>query len=340
MTNKALLGEFLNTSGDSLMFRNKIINGNFDIWQRGTTQTVSDYGSADRWYNEHTGSSKTVSRQQFNNGQTDVPGNPSYFIRTVVTSGAGAGNYVSISQLIENVSSLSGQTATLSFWAKADAAKNIAIEFSQNFGTGGTPSARVTTIGVTTVSLTTSWQKYSVTVSIPSIAGKALGSDGNSSLQVTLWFEAGSTFNSRTNSLGNQSGTFDIARVQLESGASATPFEERPLGLELQLCQRYYQRLPLSIYAQASCYDNGNRCVGSWFLSTPMRATPTLQNVGTSTISYVDSGGNSAAVGSIVATYTSTTAVSINCTISARTIGQSALLIVTAGAVVGVNAEL
>jgi hypothetical protein len=325
---------------DTFSFRNKIINGNFDIWQRGTTQTVSDYGSADRWYNEHGGSSKTVSRQQFANGQTDVSGNPSFFMRTAVTSVAGAANYAATGQYVENVSSFSGQIVTLSFWAKADAAKNMAIEFIQNFGTGGTPSARVTGIGVNTVSLTTVWQKYSVTVSIPSISSKALGSDGNSSLQVIFWFDSGSNYNARTNSLGHQSGTFDLARVQLESGSLATPFEDRHLGVELPLCQRYYQRLSNTAYVPASCYDNENRCVGSWFLSTPMRATPTLQNVGTSTISYINSGGNAIAVGSIVATYPGTTAVSINCTVPGRTLGQSALLIPAAGAVVGISAEL
>jgi len=80
-----------------------------------------------------------------------------------------------------------------------------------------------------------------VTANIPSISGKILGTDGNDNLQIVFWFDAGSSFNSRTNSLGQQSGTFDIANVQLESGTVATPFEQRPIGLELNLCQRFYQ---------------------------------------------------------------------------------------------------
>lgn len=237
------LGSYGDISGSGLMFRNKLINGGFDIWQRGTSQTGLQYGSDDRWINEHNGSSKTASRQTFTLGQTDVPGNPKYWSRTVVTSVAGASNFVYKSQKIEGVSVLSGQTATLSFWAKADSSKNIAVEFVQVFGTGGSPSSAVLGIGVTTFALTSSWKYFTATISIPSISGKVLGSNNDDSLNLQFWFEAGSNLNSRTNSLGNQSGTFDIANVQLEAGAQATPFEQRPVGTELALCQRYCERM-------------------------------------------------------------------------------------------------
>ncbi|MBE0437157.1 MAG: hypothetical protein IBX56_15300, partial [Methylomicrobium sp.] len=165
-------------------FKNKLINGNFDIWQRGSSQTSSGYGSDDRWYNSNGGTNKTHSLQNFALGQTDVPGNPPYFSRTVVNSVAGAGNFCHKFQRIEDVRTLAGQTATLSFWAKADANKNIALEFLQSFGAGGTPSDRINGIGVTTLALTTSWQKYTVTVAIPSIAGKVLGTAGNACLNL------------------------------------------------------------------------------------------------------------------------------------------------------------
>ena len=240
--------------------RNVLINGNFDIWQRGTSQTINGYGSDDRWINESGGSTKTHSQQVFALGQTAVPGNPKYFSQTVVSSVAGAGNYVAKYQKIESVTTLAGQTATLSFWAKADAPKNMAVEFGQNFGTGGTPSPAVLSIGVTTIALTTSWKKYTVTVDIPSIADKTLGTNGNDFLQLTLWFDAGLDFNSRTNSLGQQSGTFDIAQVQLEAGSRETAFEKRPYGTELALCQRYYEQWTLttefSQISLATVYSN------------------------------------------------------------------------------------
>ena len=221
-------------------FRNKIINGNFDYWQRSTSSSTAGYID-DRWQTARTGSTFTTSRQAFTLGQTAVPNEPTYFHRTVVTTSAGAGNYVLFEQRIESVRTLAGQTATLSFWAKADASKNMAVEFVQSFGTGGSPSSAVTGIGVTTCALTTTWTKFTITVNVTSISGKTLGSNNDDLFDVVFWLDAGSTYNSRTNSLGQQSGTFDIAQVQLEAGSVATPFEMRPLGTELALCQRYYQ---------------------------------------------------------------------------------------------------
>ena len=225
----------------AFMFRNKIINGNFDIWQRGASQTNSGYGSADRWENISVGSTKTASQQAFALGQTDVPNNPKYFMRHVVTSVAGAGNVVFARHKVENVETLSGKTVTLSFWAKADASKNIAISLSQYFGSGGSPSEHLTGIGSQLIALTTSWEKHTVTVDLPSVSGKTLGTNNNDFLGIYFWFDAGSDFNDRSANLGQQSGTFDIAQVQLEEGAAATPFEMRPYTIEQQLCYRYYQ---------------------------------------------------------------------------------------------------
>ena len=221
--------------------RNAIINGNFDIWQRGTSFTSSEYG-ADRWIHLRGGTTHTVTRQAFTLGQTNVPGEPTYYCRTVVSSVAGAGSYAILAQYIEDVRTFAGQQVTVSFWAKVDATKNIAVEIEQHFGTGGSPSAAVTAIGVTKVSIGTSWQKVTVTASIPSISGKTLGNNGNSNLRLNIWFDAGSSSNARTDTLGQQSGTFEIAKVQVEPGPVATPFERRPIGTELALCQRYFNK--------------------------------------------------------------------------------------------------
>ena len=206
-----------------------------------------------------------------------MSGEPTYFLRHVVTSSAGASNYGLVRNKIESVRTLAGKTATLSFWAKADSTKNIAIELQQSFGTGGSPSTAEGEIGVNKLQLTSSWAKFTFTVNIPSISGKTLGSDNNDWIGIYFWFDAGSNFNSRTNSLGQQSGTFDIAQIQLEEGSIATPFEIRPLGTELSLCQRYYHE-SLNMLTLLRTTTSGN--FGGAYLDvrfgTKMRTTPAL----------------------------------------------------------------
>lgn len=260
---------------DSAMsHRNKIINGNFDFWQRGTSGSSGFV--ADRWETFQVGSTVAISAQSFTVGQTDVPSEPKYFHRTVVTSSAGASNYVLTTQAIESVRTFAGQTITVSFWAKADAAKNVALEFVQAFGTGGSPSASVTGIGSQLIALTTSWQQFSVTIAVPSISGKTLGTAGDDYLGMIFWWDAGSTFNARTASLGQQSGTFDISQIQVEAGSVATPFEHRPIGVEQALCQRYYQKF--SFNSPVWCYT-ANAWMAYVVLPTTLRAAPSTYSL-------------------------------------------------------------
>jgi hypothetical protein len=291
---------------DSVGNPSEIINGGFDIWQTGTTQTSSGYASDDMWFNAHTGSTKTASRRAFTLGQVAVPGNPTYHARTVVTAGAGAGDFVSKSQRVEGVKTLANETATLSFWAKSLTTPDLSVNFTQHFGTGGSPSSDVDTIGVVKFSLTTTWQKFVHIVNIPSVSGKTLGADGNDYLQVQFWFDAGSDFNSVTDSLGHQTGTFDLAQVKLERGRKATPFISQKIGNVLRDCQRYYcksykQDIAPGTAGQAD-QGNPNPVAGTTsflgcMISFPviMRATPTV------TI-YSPGGGNSGKVEDTVQT--------------------------------------
>jgi hypothetical protein len=237
---------FTSLLGSKLVGQNLIINGNFDFWQRGTSLSAGTGADflADRWNSLSITSTMAPSRQSFTIGQTNVPNNPTYFHRSVVVSSAGAGNIAIVRHKLEDVTYFSGKTVTLSFWAKADATKFLSVEFGQNFGTGGSPSASVFVIGVQKYTLTTSWQKFTRTVVVPSVTGKTLGTNNNNFFEIIFWFDAGSSFNSRTNSLGHQSGTFDIAQVKLEEGSFATDFvlAGGNLAGELVACQRYYEK--------------------------------------------------------------------------------------------------
>lgn len=251
--------------------RNLLINGNFSVWQRGVSSTASGY-LADRWNSADVGSTKTTSRQLFTLGQTTVPDNPKYFHRVLVTAaGSGVSDYTLLDQRVEGLQSTAGKTVTLSFWAKADASKNIASLFYQKFGAGGSADTNSTPV---THTLTTTWTKFTNTWSVPSLAGKTIGSTQDS-LYVRFFFEAGSTFNSVTNSLGHRTGTFDIAQVQLEIGSVATKFELRPKAVELALCQRYFQ---LSRWDYGTYNSGGVRSRGTTSLPVTMRTTPSIVN--------------------------------------------------------------
>ena len=272
-TVQAAINEIDSRVGANILdFRNHLINGNFSIWQRGTSQTTSGYGSADRWSSNNSGTTKTASQQVFTIGQTEVPDSPSYFMRHVVTSVTGASNYCSLIQKIENVTFLSAKTVTLSFYAKADSAKNIAVDLYQNFGTSG--STTINAIGTILIALTTEWKKYTVTIAIPSVSGKTVGI--NSHTGVRIWLDAGTDFTAQSSSLGQQSGTFDIAQVQLEEGSVATEFSKRPLGIELALCQRYYWIIPSGYITGGAAGYSGNGFSYSYRLPVTMRAVPSI----------------------------------------------------------------
>ena len=78
-------------------------------------------------------------------------------------------------QKIEDVRTFAGQTVTMSFWAKASSSVVVRPLLQQVFGTSG--SAGVTTTG-TNHTLTTTWTRYSQTLTLPSIAGKTIDTSG------------------------------------------------------------------------------------------------------------------------------------------------------------------
>jgi len=213
--------------------KNLIINGGFDVWQRGTSFSESDDYSADRWTDENSGASITITQQSFTLGQTDVSNNPKYYLRWAVTTG---NDNSRITQKIENVSTFAGETVTLSYWAKHSSGTlptGIKTALRQNFGSGGSPSSAVYTYG-STITLTSSWQKFTQTFTVPSINGKTLGTNNNNSLDVSLGWQDGTE---------TAAYTIDFANVQLEKGSTATDFEYRSYGEELALCQRYFEKL-------------------------------------------------------------------------------------------------
>ena len=152
MPGKLIVDEIEDSGGSSVIGRkNYIINGNFDIWQRGTSVTTG-YGP-DRFTYQNSGSTGTLAQGSFTAGQTDVPNNPRYFANLTVT---GADDNANIAHRIEDVYTLSGETATISFYAKhtTNAPTSFNVTSYQSFGSGG--STAVETSIATSQTTTTS----------------------------------------------------------------------------------------------------------------------------------------------------------------------------------------
>ena len=272
----------LNSSSEDVNSENRIINGDFGVWQRGTSFTAVAYG-ADRWVNDVLGGTVTQSRQAFTLGDALGAIQPTYFLRQTVSGQTLSTQYANTAQNIEGVRSFAGQTITVLGWVKvASGTANMAVEATQYFGSGGSPSAEVTGISPTTVALTTSWAPFAVVMAIPSVAGKTLGTDGNDCLRARFWTSAGSNFNARTNSLGLQNISVDLWGIHIRVGtwtaADAALYRPRDPGTELALCQRYYQRLPIVTSGNAAFASGRSDGFASvtWLFATPMRATPTI----------------------------------------------------------------
>ncbi len=237
-----------------LSVRNRLINGQFDIWQRdvtfpgipGVIVIPSGLYTSDRWhwgFNADGGTlvlpSSKVDRVSFVAGQTEVPGNPLFFVEwTTDFAGAGGNEFSSFVQRIEEVRTLAGQKATFSFWAKGTTSGDILVSLLQNFGSGGSSTLQS---NFTPITLTTSWTRYVVTMDVPSIFGKTFGS--GSFLSVRFTNILGSTVAAGLGTVSvNFTGTISISNVQFEIGSLASPFEKKFLGTELELAQRYYQK--------------------------------------------------------------------------------------------------
>ena len=234
------LGDAIDTSVWNVGFGkaggNKIINGNFSVWQRGTSFSNALF-SSDRWRTIQDGNgTQTVTQQTFTPGTAPIAGYEGQFFLRNTTSVVGTSTYQEIQQRIEDVRTLAGQTATVSFWAKADSSRTATLFLEQNFGSGG--SGSVYPILSQSVSLTSSWQRFTFTVSVASISGKTIGT--NSFLAFFIRFPAAT------------SAVCDLWGVQVEYGSKATPFQTASGGSpqsELAMCQRYYFRhTPSAVY--------------------------------------------------------------------------------------------
>jgi len=283
--------------------KNKIINGDFGVWQRGTSfnLTGTDAYTVDRFLvsaDSATGT-PTLTQQTFTPGTAPVAGyEGTYFPRITLSSSNTAWYF---SQRIEDVRIFAGQTVTLSFWAKSSSSQAVQYYFRQNFGTGGSSninlSGSIGTIG-------TSWQRFTQTITLGSMAGKTIGAGSYMFAQI---------FNS---SGVVASSTIDIWGMQLEAGSVATAFQTATGTVqgELAACQRYYEKsYPLATAPGSTSSQSGlvnyiaitssainNRC---WvpFIVSKRTSSPTITiwsyHTGASGYAYNEGTGSDYSIG-------------------------------------------
>ena len=259
--------------------RNLLHNPLFNVAQRGAGPftSVGAY-TLDRWRLLFSADTNSVSAAGLVDAQRAAIGDEAAVIAiaNTFTGTAGAGSYSYLQQSIEGVRRLAGKTVTVSLWAVAGSGTpKLGISLLQYFGTGGAPSASVVING-TSFPITTTFARYTVTFTIPSAAGKTLGTNNDDSISLLLWFSSGATNATQSGNIGVQSGTIALWGVQLEIGSVATPLEKPDPRYDLANCQRFYQS-GIVFGAVASALRHYD-CI-----TVLMRATPTTVRTYTGT---------------------------------------------------------
>jgi len=242
--------------------RNLIINGDFRIWQRGTshTSTATNEYSADRFRTEGNSLSTTISRQAFTAGQTDVPNFPTYYTRVATSAKPSSGQYWGLMQRIEApLNARQGQTYTLSYWVRSTSGTVAASAFT--YGFGGSGSARSNS-----PALTTTWQKVTNTQANINVSG------GGAYLSVYIM---------HVPDTAPSSMSVEIANVKVEEGHVATDFEHRSIGEELLLCKRYFTNLVggSDAFSFPGKGQGSTTVDGIFPLAVPLRASPTMNSL-------------------------------------------------------------
>lgn len=249
-----------------LGMRNTIINGGFAIDQRnaGASQTITAAAAlaytTDRWYSYCTGANVTGQRVT---GTAPLQYNYRF-------TGATSNTAIGFGQRIEAANSFhyAGTTATLSAYIASSSLTSITwtlyyANSTDSFGTVASPTR--TQIATGAFYITSTLTRYSVQIPVPAAATTGL----------ELVFTSGALTATNTLTFGG---------VQLEANYQLTPFEQRPIGMELELCQRYYQKSTgnnTTFIGYGYADGNGTAYNATFPLRVTMRAAPTNSVLGT-----------------------------------------------------------
>jgi hypothetical protein len=255
--------------------RNLLHNPLFNVAQRGVGPWTTSVYTLDRWFVAATLDTFNISQIALSDGSRTQTGDEAteFALDNVFAGNATAAAYTQLIQKIEDVRRLAGKTITVSFWALAGAAGiKLGVSLTQDFGTGGSPSALVAVNGQAVI-LTTSFARYSLTFTVPTSAGKTLGTNNNHNTWLQFWYSAGANNAVASGGVGVQSSNVWLWGVQLEIGTQATPLEKPDPQQDLAKCQRFYQ--------VGRCYGGAYGITGQgsslpYSLPVTMRAVPTV----------------------------------------------------------------
>jgi hypothetical protein len=271
--------------------RNRLINGDMRVDQRnaGASVTAGSAYTLDRWNVDRVWSGSTVTIQQ----STTAPAGFSNSLSATVSTGAAAasGSYFSIQQFIEayNIADMAWGTAsasqfTVSFWVRSSVTGTFGVCFRNS-------AFNLSYCTTYTVNAANTWELKSVTIAAPTSGTWGTGNSyginvifslgGGSSTKPAAnnTWTAGSYLAAigETDLIATTGATFYITGIQLEKGSYATPFDFRPIGTELALCQRYYYRYTNGTAAnfRIGLYGafNTTRAFGVFNTPVPMRTS-------------------------------------------------------------------
>ena len=288
---------------NNLSNRNLIINGAFQVAQRGTSSPNQGYSTVDRFKTENQGVDEGPTRAQVDVASGTTPYTLGFRKAFKITngdntSGAEAGDYHEIVYKTEaqdlansgwNYTS-SSSNITLSFWVKASVAQNYYFRFQTKDGTSynypmetGSLSADTWTKITKTISGNSNLQIDNDNGEGPKIAWSLFKGTNFTASSVTLnqwaaYADGTQTPDQTTTWWTTNDATFELTGVQLEVGSHATDFEHRSFGQELALCQRYYYQNTAHLYL---CHY-GSNSINNMFHPVQMRTTPTVSETTTS----------------------------------------------------------
>jgi hypothetical protein len=262
--------------------RNLLHNPLFNVAQRGAGPFTAAGYMLDRWAMTGADTWSVTQAAIADAGKTAIGDEAATnAISNNFTGGAGTSAWQALAQYIEDVRRLGNKTVTVSFWAIAAAGTpKLGVSIDQYFGTGGSPSATVNGNG-TAVTISTTWTRYSVTLPVPSVVGKTVGTNNDHATILRIWYSSGATNNVRAGNIGVQSGIINLWGVQLEIGSVATPLEKPDPADDLRKCQRFYQAI-LNTGFWGTVNANGQNYAVERPFAVQMRAAPSITFANTS----------------------------------------------------------